>query len=241
MTRHPPVPTTQHINSDGLIQDHSWIKLYPERLSALLQNSVLQPVSLVLLLHLMTELQHDSATVGPWNPTAVAHHLEHDRDTIYRATTELQNAHALRKRRHLGTTRLDLDPTLVFRGKHTAHLDTLRLAHMSRPTTHWIKLFLPGARRLNSSRMPASHLRVLLRLAALIDAGNTTHAPGPTQSAAAAIGLSKSAWAAALAALDDAGYIARTSRSNTAPITINPNYVFLGTPDQRRRAIHAWR
>lgn len=241
INRHPPLPTTQHIKNSGKIQDHSWIKLYPERLTALLQPATLQPVSLELLVHLMAQIQHDSATVGPWNPTAIAHHLKHDRDTIYRATTELENAHALRQRHHLGATHLDLDPTLAFRGENKAHLDTLHFAHMSRPTTHWVKLFLPGARRLASSGMPGSRLRVLLRLTALIDTGNTTRAPGPTQSAADAIGLSKSAWAAALAALDAAGYIARTSRSNTAPITINPNYFFLGTPDQRHRALRTWR
>lgn len=234
------LPPTARVRTDGLLADHSWVRVYPHRLTELARTGVLSPAALELLLHLMTRIKPNSATVSPWISATTAAELGRHPDTVSAATTELRTAHVLTKDSRHGTTSLRLDPTLVYRGDSSLHRSTLRASHIAPPPNHWVKMFTPSLRQLIADELAGSRVRVLLRLIALIHTGSTTPALGSPSAAAAYLGMSRAAWSGALHALEQAGYIRRTAGSNTGPVTVNPAYAFRGGPVERSDARKAW-
>ncbi|WP_147794213.1 hypothetical protein [Cellulomonas sp. Y8] len=234
------LPPTAPVRTDGLLADHSWVRVYPHRLTELARTGVLSPAALELLLHLMTRIKPNSATVSPWISATTAAELGRHPDTVSAATTELRTSHVLTKDSLHGTTSLRLDPTLVYRGDSSEHRDTLRASHIAPPPNRWVKVFTPSLRQLIADDLAGSRIRVLLRLIALIDTGSTTPALGSPRAAAAYIDMSRAAWSGALHSLEQAGYIHRTAASNTGPVTVHPAYAFRGSSDARKDARTAW-
>ncbi|WP_066588510.1 hypothetical protein [Cellulomonas timonensis] len=236
-----PMRVTQRIDNDGVIKDHSWVRVHQHKLSALVGMSTLPPAAIELVLYQMTCLKFGSATVAPWINATVAATLNRDADTISACLTALQRGDVVRKRRVHGAVHLELDPELAFRGSSSRHLATLERSAGTRAARPWIKLFVPAIVQLIDTRMPGSQMRVMLQLIALVAAGSSTTPPlGPTQAAANAIRMSRAGWASALRSLEDGGFIARTGCSNTSQMTVNPRYAFHGRADERLEALHAW-
>ncbi|MFP3712577.1 hypothetical protein [Puerhibacterium sp. TATVAM-FAB25] len=243
MTHHQPAKRAQRVtwreSADGYLEDHSWVKAYPRQLTALIQAPI-APTAIELALYLMTQLKTNSPTIENWNAGAAAHRLGRDPDTISAATSRLCDADFVRKRRRRGL-HLDLNPALAFRGYEKNHREALEAMHIPAPPRPWIKVFTPNLHTLIQARLPGSELRVMLRLIALTEGGNSTQPLGPPTTAASAIGMTKSPWCAALKVLEEGELIQRANRSNTAGVTINPQYAFLGGPNQRAEAIATWR